>query len=100
MRRPSKLALSDEKRRLLDALRREHGLAATAAIPRRPDEDRAPTTSTQERLWFLDRLNPGSPAYNVPVVLCVSGALDVDALGRAIATLVERHEALRTSPDS
>ena len=51
----------------------------------------------QQRLWFLDRLDPESTSYNLPLVLRLSGELDVAALERALSRLVERHEALRTT---
>ena len=51
----------------------------------------------QERLWFLERLDPGRPTYNVPVALRLRGALDATALERALAALVARHEVLRTT---
>ncbi|MET9666784.1 amino acid adenylation domain-containing protein [Streptomyces sp. NPDC006475] len=50
----------------------------------------------QQRLWFLDRLNPGSPLYNVPLVLAIEGPLEVSALGESLRALVQRHAALRT----
>ncbi|MBB1154502.1 non-ribosomal peptide synthetase [Amycolatopsis dendrobii] len=55
-----------------------------------------PCSPGQERLWFLDRLDPGSPVYHVPTVLRLSGPLDVEALRRAFATISTRHAALRT----
>jgi FkbH-like protein len=50
----------------------------------------------QERLWFLDKLRPGDPAYNITVVIKLSGNLSVDALEQALNELVQRHESLRT----
>ena len=50
----------------------------------------------QERLWFLQRMRPESAAYNIPIVLRLSGALDVCAMEAAVAGLVARHEVLRT----
>ncbi|HEY2293731.1 MAG TPA: amino acid adenylation domain-containing protein, partial [Thermoanaerobaculia bacterium] len=56
-----------------------------------------PLSFAQQRLWILDRWEPGSPTYHVPIALRFAGALDVAALGRALTALVARHEALRTS---
>ncbi|HEV2735821.1 MAG TPA: amino acid adenylation domain-containing protein, partial [Longimicrobiaceae bacterium] len=50
----------------------------------------------QERLWFIDRLEPGSAVYNIPVASRLEGALAVAALERALGEIVRRHEALRT----
>lgn len=51
----------------------------------------------QQRLWFLDQLDPGSAAYNVPAALRLKGRLDPAALGWALDEVVRRHESLRTS---
>ncbi|HEY6324588.1 MAG TPA: condensation domain-containing protein, partial [Thermoanaerobaculia bacterium] len=56
-----------------------------------------PLSFAQERLWVLDRLAPGSPAYNVPALLALDGALDRGALAAAWRALVRRPEALRTT---
>ncbi|MFP2958110.1 condensation domain-containing protein [Myxococcus sp. 1LA] len=56
-----------------------------------------PLSFAQQRLWFLDQLKPGDVSYNMPSALRLSGALDVDALRRAVTAMVERHESLRTS---
>ena len=56
-----------------------------------------PASFAQRRLWFLDRMVPGSAAYNVPLALRVVGPLDVAALEKALHSLVERHESLRTT---
>ncbi|HSF40834.1 MAG TPA: condensation domain-containing protein, partial [Thermoanaerobaculia bacterium] len=81
------------------ALARAEGGGFPAAGPILPvsREGRIPLSFAQERLWFLDRLTPGSPAYNLPVALRVRGELDLSALARAVAAVVERHEALRTT---
>jgi amino acid adenylation domain-containing protein len=55
-----------------------------------------PLSFAQERLWFLDQLRPGEISYNLPFALRLRGALDVDALERALGEIVRRHDALRT----
>jgi amino acid adenylation domain-containing protein len=60
-------------------------------------EAHAPASYEQERLWFIDRLEPNSPAYNFPVALRLKGKLNREALERSVAELVWRHETLRTS---
>ncbi|HEY0093393.1 MAG TPA: condensation domain-containing protein, partial [Archangium sp.] len=56
-----------------------------------------PLSFAQERLWFLDQLEPGSALYNIPAAIRLEGALDVTALERSFGELVRRHEALRTT---
>src|SRR5215470_14867286 len=55
-----------------------------------------PLSFAQQRLWFLDQLEPGNPLYNIPQALRIRGALDVGALEQSLAEIVHRHEALRT----
>jgi len=55
-----------------------------------------PLSFAQDRLWFLDRLEPGNPFYNVPLLLRVRGPLDLEVLGRSLRELVRRHQVLRT----
>jgi amino acid adenylation domain-containing protein len=50
----------------------------------------------QQRLWFLQKLEPGNPFYNIPCVLVLEGKVEERELERALVAVVQRHEALRT----
>ncbi|HEX8273690.1 MAG TPA: amino acid adenylation domain-containing protein [Longimicrobiaceae bacterium] len=73
------------------------GAQAAPPIGRVPRTGPLPASFAQQRLWMVDRLEPGSPAYNMPFALRLRGALDAGALERSLAELVRRHEALRTT---
>ena len=51
----------------------------------------------QERLWFLDQLEPNGSAYNISSAVSLTGRLNIDALEQAFGEIVRRHEALRTT---
>jgi amino acid adenylation domain-containing protein len=91
--------LPPEKRALLEArlLREKAAGLPVPAIGRRAGTGPAPLSFAQQRLWFLDQLDPGQPYYNLPLALRLTGELDVPALSRALDTIVSRHEALRTT---
>ncbi len=67
------------------------------ALCPRPAEAQCPLSFAQERLWFLQRLDPQSSAYHIPLALDLLGSLDEAALERALAAVVQRHEVLRTT---
>ncbi|MCA1594190.1 MAG: condensation domain-containing protein, partial [Acidobacteria bacterium] len=56
-----------------------------------------PLSYAQQRLWFLDQLDPGSPAYNIFDTVVFNEALNVAALEESLNEIVRRHESLRTS---
>ncbi|HED09976.1 MAG TPA: non-ribosomal peptide synthetase, partial [Caldithrix abyssi] len=58
-----------------------------------------PTSFAQQRLWFLDQFEPGSPFYNIPTAVRIKGTLDIAALQDTIDEIVYRHESLRTTFD-
>ncbi|MBW4493512.1 MAG: amino acid adenylation domain-containing protein [Oscillatoria princeps RMCB-10] len=90
--------LSPQKRALLELLLEEQGVSSSSAlrIQRRQDTGTLPLSFAQQRLWFLDKLEPGSPVYNLPTAIRLQGALNTEALTRSINEIVRRHEALRT----
>src|SRR6202046_1595980 len=89
--------LTESERAAMTArLRRGRG-KPSSKIGRRPaGVSDLPLSYGQEQLWFIDRLAPGLPTYNLPVALLLHGLLDAGALGRAVDGLVARHEVLRT----
>ncbi|MBA2682591.1 MAG: amino acid adenylation domain-containing protein [Ktedonobacteraceae bacterium] len=65
--------------------------------PRPTEETLLPLSYAQERLWFLNQLDPASPAYTLTIALHIQGDLDIHALEESLNVLVQRHEALRTT---
>ena len=96
-------ALTPEQRALFDARLKQKGLhthtTAPQTIPRRHDSDSAtcPASIDQERLWFIDQLQPGNTAYNIFNASRIRGSLNVAIMERVINELIQRHEVLRTT---
>ncbi len=82
--------------RIDEAIRQGHGLAFPALLPAARDQI-LPLSFAQQRLWFLDQLEPGSTAYTIPRMLRLHGTLDHHALEQALHRVIERHENLRTT---
>ncbi|OLF10547.1 hypothetical protein BLA60_15300 [Actinophytocola xinjiangensis] len=90
--------LSAEQRALLDRLlEREDRAGSPAGVPRwTGDREHAPLSFGQERLHYVERLRPGSPAYQLCGALRMRGELRVDLIEQAITAMLARHEVLRT----
>lgn len=89
---------SDDDKHLLEATLsgNQQPISQISVIPRRPDRETAPLSFAQQRLWFLQLLQPASPFYNVFHILHFPVAINVLILKRALAEVVKRHEILRT----
>ncbi len=82
--------LSPAKRALFEInLKQKSPNAAVerAAFPRRVNRDSAPPSFAQQRLWFLDQMEPNSSFYNVTEAVRISGLLNVEALQKRLARL-------------
>src|SRR6185369_11413854 len=90
--------LSPQRRALLQLRLRQKGATTGAepAIEPRADRNSARASFAQQRLWFLEQLEPGQAAYNVPRAMRVDGPLNIQALRATLAELVRRHEPFRT----
>jgi len=73
-----------------------HGARPSAPLVRADRARPLPLSFAQRRLWLLDRLQPGSAAYNLAASWALEGPLDTGALERALGEVVRRHEVLRT----
>src|SRR4051812_36193330 len=80
-------------RRMLEKGREETPVPEVEPRPRSPLE---PMSFAQKSLWFIAKMEGPNPAHNIPILMRLSGRLDVDALSRAVSAMVRRHDALRT----
>jgi hypothetical protein len=92
--------LSAAKLELLTRRLRQKGEPAVYAAPirrRDPSITRPPLSFAQQRLWFVQQLEPNNVAYNIPLSVRLSGPLNVAVLERSLSEVVRRHEVLRTA---
>jgi len=94
----------NERAALLEKLRQKKKAAVTASpgaeillVPRPRDPAGMPLSSSQERLWLLDQLTPGTATYNLPYAMRLVGPLDREVLARCFEEVFRRHEVLRTT---
>ena len=85
--------------KLAQRVRLARGNSAVMAPPmiQASREGKLPLSFAQQRLWFIDQLEPGSAAYNIPSAVRLKGELDQAAWWRSVHEIVRRHEVLRTS---
>ena len=90
--------LSPEKRKLLELMLQEEGvsLARSVIVPQKRVTNAFPLSFAQQRLWFIDQLEPGNTQYNIPVAFRMVGSLDTRVLEQVVEEIVQRHESLRT----
>lgn len=90
--------LSPEKRTLILQRLRENGVRAEQSqrIPKRSVQNVAPLSFAQQRLWFLEQLQPNSCAYILSVAVRLVGSLHITALQQSMSEIVQRHTILRT----
>src|SRR5215471_16775258 len=90
--------LSPARRALLELRLKQRSAhsSPSGAIRPRPSRSSAAVSFAQQRLWFLDQLDPNQSTYNVPRALHLAGKLDVAALERTLRELTARHEPFRT----
>ena len=91
--------VAGQARAIEEALKAGAGVTAPPLLPL-ADRSRLPLSFAQQRLWFLDQLEPGSTAYNMPTALRLLGPLNVAALERSFTEVVRRHEVLRARIES
>ena len=95
--RPTVRGFAESVEELMRAAERgEKGALGAPALEKANRNGRAPLSFAQQRLWFIDQLEPGNTVYNIPGALRLEGALNLGALERVINEIVRRHEILRT----
>ncbi len=70
--------------------------AALSKIQKIPRTERLPLSFAQQRLWFLEQMDPGNPQYNIPVAVHMKGRLAEEPFTKTLLTIFNRHESLRT----
>jgi amino acid adenylation domain-containing protein len=91
--------MAPERWRLVELLLKEQGIDPfqVLPIPHRRETGLAPLSSAQQRLWFINQLEPESPFYNIPAAFRLTGELNIGALEQSLSEIGRRHEALRTT---
>ena len=96
-RRVAKLSPEQRTRLLRQLAQKKNSTTHSHIPPQKREHNSFPLSFAQQRLWFLDQLEPSSIAYLMPRARRLSGPLDKRALFHSLHTLVKRHESLRTT---
>ncbi|RCX18353.1 amino acid adenylation domain-containing protein [Anaerobacterium chartisolvens] len=89
------LTIASLAEKIEDIMKSGRDLKSVPLVPI-PRDGELPLSFAQQRLWFLDKLEPGNPAYNVVAATRMNGRLNVEALEKAFNEIIRRHESLRT----
>jgi hypothetical protein len=93
--------LSPKKRALLEKLleekRKSKEQPRPIIRPRQETAEPIPLSFAQQRLWLLEQLQPGNPAYHIPTAMRLKGQLNIPALEQSLNQIIQRHEILRTT---
>ncbi|MFZ6030185.1 MAG: non-ribosomal peptide synthetase [Chloroflexota bacterium] len=92
-------ALSPQKRAMFEALlqQKKANRAQGTIIPRRENNEGIPLSFAQQRLWFLDQIEPGNTFYNMASAVRLLGRLEIAVLEQSLNEIIRRHETLRTT---
>jgi alpha-ketoglutarate-dependent taurine dioxygenase len=82
--------------RVQDLLRHKQGLTLLPPLVAVSHDQPLPLSFAQQRLWFLEQLEPGNIAYNMPYAVSLQGTFHVNVLEQCLSELIRRHESLRT----
>jgi len=96
---PVRELLKERKAEVVGLLKEMNGgpALALARDPRSPREPEAPLSHAQQRLWFMEQMEPGTGAFNIAGAMRVTGPLNVAALAASLNGIVVRHDVLRTA---
>src|SRR5215469_12011516 len=89
--------LSSAKQALLERMRKRTAAALEVPLHPRTNLDNVPLSFAQQRMWLIHQLNPHSHLYTFPRALELRGRLDLEALEKALNSIIRRHEVLRTA---